>query len=160
MSATITSLGGLCVLVLAEDPAVDAAQRSAPLVRISRIGDATPLPLPTGTADAPLRGIRVLDLTRVIAGPISTRTLALLGAEVLRLDPPQWPEIENQHLYTGHGKRTALVDPASPPASHGSTSCLPRPMSWHGDIGRGRSTASACPPEPWPPGGQGRSCCG
>jgi crotonobetainyl-CoA:carnitine CoA-transferase CaiB-like acyl-CoA transferase len=57
-----------------------------------------------------LRGFRVLDLTRVIAGPVATRTLALLGAEVLRVDPPHLPEIEAQHVDTGQGKTTALLD--------------------------------------------------
>lgn len=58
----------------------------------------------------PLRGLRVLDLTRVIAGPVSTRTLALLGADVLRVDPPQVPEIPWQHTDSGQGKRTATLD--------------------------------------------------
>ncbi len=40
----------------------------------------------------PLAGVRVLDLTRVLAGPVCTRALAGLGAEVLRLDPPGWDE--------------------------------------------------------------------
>lgn len=40
----------------------------------------------------PLHGIRVLDLTRVLAGPVATRFLAGLGAEVLRVDPPDWDE--------------------------------------------------------------------
>jgi crotonobetainyl-CoA:carnitine CoA-transferase CaiB-like acyl-CoA transferase len=51
-----------------------------------------------------------LDLTRVIAGPVATRTLAWLGHEVLRVDPPGLPEIEAQHLDTGAGKRTTSVD--------------------------------------------------
>ncbi|WP_181312294.1 CoA transferase [Nocardioides campestrisoli] len=58
----------------------------------------------------PLAGVRVLDLTRVLAGPVCTRTLALLGADVLRIDPPHLPEIEWQHLDTGQGKRSALLD--------------------------------------------------
>ena len=58
----------------------------------------------------PLAGVRVLDLTRVIAGPVCSRTLALLGAEVLRIDPPGLAEIETQHLDTGQGKRSALLD--------------------------------------------------
>ncbi|HST65682.1 MAG TPA: CoA transferase, partial [Mycobacteriales bacterium] len=53
---------------------------------------------------------RVLDLTRVIAGPVATRTLALWGAAVLRVDPPGLPEIEWQHLDTGAGKRTTVLD--------------------------------------------------
>jgi crotonobetainyl-CoA:carnitine CoA-transferase CaiB-like acyl-CoA transferase len=57
-----------------------------------------------------LSGIRVLDLTRVIAGPTGTRLLAALGADVLRIDPPQLPELLDQHLDTGFAKRSALAD--------------------------------------------------
>lgn len=45
-----------------------------------------------GSPEKPLRGIKVLDLTRVLAGPVATRTLAGLGANVLRIDPPGWDE--------------------------------------------------------------------
>lgn len=45
-----------------------------------------------GTKERPLNGLRILDLTRVLAGPVSTRTLAGFGAEVLRIDPPGWDE--------------------------------------------------------------------
>jgi len=48
--------------------------------------------IPRGPADRPLAGIRVLDLTRVLAGPVATRFLAGYGAEVLRIDPPDWDE--------------------------------------------------------------------
>ncbi|GAA4940049.1 hypothetical protein GCM10023238_02100 [Streptomyces heliomycini] len=51
----------------------------------------------------PAAGLRVLDLTRVIAGPVATRTLALLGADVLRVDAPGLPEIADQHADTGSG---------------------------------------------------------
>ncbi|MFC8492286.1 CoA transferase [Streptomyces sp. NPDC057235] len=53
---------------------------------------------------------RVLDLTRVLAGPVATRTLALLGADVLRIDPPGNPELPDQHADTNIGKRTAALD--------------------------------------------------
>ncbi|MFE9741937.1 CoA transferase [Streptomyces sp. NPDC006477] len=54
--------------------------------------------------------LRVLDLTRVLAGPVATRTLALLGADVLRIDPPANPELPDQHADTDVGKRTAALD--------------------------------------------------
>ncbi|MFI8422491.1 CoA transferase [Streptomyces sp. NPDC085460] len=62
---------------------------------------------PRRRADGPPR---VLDLTRVIAGPVATRTLALLGADVLRIDPPGRPELPDQHADTDVGKRTAALD--------------------------------------------------
>ncbi len=60
------------------------------------------------------QGRRVLDLTRVIAGPVATRTLAAWGAEVLRVDSPRLPEIPAQALDTLSGKRSALLDFSEP----------------------------------------------
>lgn len=65
--------------------------------------------------DLPLTGLRVLDLTRVVAGPVAARTLAALGADVLRLDPPQLPELTDQHIDSGFGRRTALLDLGTDP---------------------------------------------
>ncbi|MFR9749445.1 CoA transferase [Nocardia sp. 004] len=94
----------------AADPAGQAAA-SGPLVAIEPRPDRGEPGLPPGAAPLqPLRGIRVLDLTRVIAGPVATRTLALLGAEVLRVDPPQLPEIPWQYADTCQGKRSTLID--------------------------------------------------
>lgn len=67
-------------------------------------------PAATPTVERPLTGIRVLDLTRVLAGPVATRTLALLGADVLRIDPPHLPEIDWQFADTCQGKRCTLLD--------------------------------------------------
>jgi crotonobetainyl-CoA:carnitine CoA-transferase CaiB-like acyl-CoA transferase len=61
-----------------------------------------------------LQGLRVLDFTRVLAGPTATKFLASLGADVLRIDPPQMPELLDQHLDTGAGKRSALADLRDP----------------------------------------------
>ncbi|WP_405447771.1 CoA transferase [Streptomyces erythrochromogenes] len=58
----------------------------------------------------PVAGVRVLDMTRVIAGPVATRTLGLLGADVLRIDPPGLPEADDAYADTGFGKRSALLD--------------------------------------------------
>lgn len=113
--AAITAAGGLAVRVGTEDPALDAFLRSRPLLDVRRVETpaAPPRRRTSLSPDPPLDGIRVLDLTRVIAGPVCTRTLALLGAEVLRIDPPHLTEPEWQHLDTGHGKRTALLDARS-----------------------------------------------
>ncbi|MEU2241921.1 CoA transferase [Streptomyces sp. NPDC018338] len=77
-----------------------------PLLTRERLDDAPP-PRRSGP-------LRVLDLTRVIAGPVATRTLALLGADVLRIDPPANPELPDQHADTNVGKRTAALDLDSP----------------------------------------------
>ena len=61
-----------------------------------------------------LDGVRVLDLTRVIAGPVCTRTLAAHGADVLRVDTPALPEIEAQAIDALVGKRSAFIDLRSP----------------------------------------------
>jgi crotonobetainyl-CoA:carnitine CoA-transferase CaiB-like acyl-CoA transferase len=60
-------------------------------------------------------GLRVLDLTRVIAGSVATRTLAAWGADVLRLDSPNLPEIPAQALDTLPGKRNDQLDISQPP---------------------------------------------
>ncbi|GAA3900425.1 CoA transferase [Microbacterium invictum] len=107
---SVDARGGLCVRVDRERPEADAALRESELVEVTRLGAAPPSSRPDGPRHAPLHGVRVLDLTRVIAGPVATRTLALLGADVLRVDPPQPTEIAVQHLDTGHGKRSTLLD--------------------------------------------------
>jgi crotonobetainyl-CoA:carnitine CoA-transferase CaiB-like acyl-CoA transferase len=89
----------------ASHPAGRAAA-AAPLVEWGRAHSAPTL------RDRP---IRVLDLTRVIAGPVAGRTLAALGAEVLRVDPPHLPELPEQHIDTGPGKRAAVLDLADGP---------------------------------------------
>lgn len=66
-------------------------------------------PLSAGEPGRPLGGVRVLDLTRVLAGPVATRTLAMLGADVLRVDPPDWSEPALEPDMT-LGKRCARLD--------------------------------------------------
>jgi crotonobetainyl-CoA:carnitine CoA-transferase CaiB-like acyl-CoA transferase len=89
-----------------------AALATLPLVEITRIGDASPRPLPAARAPdgGALASLRVLDLTRVIAGPVSGRTLAAHGADVLLITGPHLPAIEVLMMDTGRGKLTAQLD--------------------------------------------------
>jgi crotonobetainyl-CoA:carnitine CoA-transferase CaiB-like acyl-CoA transferase len=89
-----------------ESPMAEALD-GAPWIAFS--GHGSPQPLPP-TTDLPLSGLRVLDLTRVLAGPTCTQLLAQLGAEVLRVDSPGRPEDLDTYLVTGAGKRSATAD--------------------------------------------------
>lgn len=79
-----------------------------PVVRISRIGDAPPEPLPAG--DRPASGVRVLDLTRVLAGPTCAKTMAEHGADVLHVTAPHLDRPGPFDIETGIGKRQASID--------------------------------------------------
>ena len=89
-----------------------AAVASLPLMEIVRIGDGAPEPLPGG--DRPLAGVRVLDLTRVLAGPTCARTLAEHGADVLKITAAHLPNLGYQEFDTGHGKLSAYLDLREP----------------------------------------------
>jgi hypothetical protein len=81
-----------------------------PLFTITRIGEAPVLPLPPLSAAQPsLEGVRVLDLTRILAGPVGGRALAAHGADVMLVNAPQLPNIE-AIADTSRGKRSVLLD--------------------------------------------------
>jgi CoA-transferase family III len=131
VEADVFAAGGVAAAVRApaewraEPPG--AAVASEPLVDRVRLGDAEPRPLRCAKCadsghkaqrsrigdDAPMpaAGVRVLDLTRVIAGPVSSRYLGALGADVLRLDPSHLPDLEpGTPADTLLGKRSAFLD--------------------------------------------------
>jgi hypothetical protein len=88
------------------------AVASLPLISIEKIGEAAPEPLPP--AARPLDSLRVLDLTRIIAGPVCGRALAAHGAEVLYVTGPHLPAIAPLVIDTGRGKRSTQIDLREP----------------------------------------------
>jgi hypothetical protein len=84
------------------------ALAALPPISIEKIGDAIPKPWPAG--DRPLQGVRVLDLSRVIAGPVAGRTLAVHGADVLLVSGPDLPAIPWLTIDTGRGKLSGFVE--------------------------------------------------
>ncbi|MEH2509641.1 crotonobetainyl-CoA:carnitine CoA-transferase CaiB-like acyl-CoA transferase [Nitrobacteraceae bacterium AZCC 1564] len=84
------------------------ALKQLPLLTIEKIGEAEPKPWPAG--DRPLAGLRVLDLSRVIAGPVAGRTLAAHGADVMLISSPHLPSIPWLVIDTGRGKLSSFAD--------------------------------------------------
>jgi hypothetical protein len=85
------------------------AVAALPTLTLTRIGDAPPESF-SRDPDRPLSGIRVLDLTRVIAGPVCGRALAVHGADVLNVSAAHLPSIEPAVIDTGRGKRSTFID--------------------------------------------------
>ncbi|WP_020671913.1 CoA transferase [Amycolatopsis nigrescens] len=79
-----------------------------PLAELTRTGHAAPVPLPD--SGRPLGGVRVLELTHVIAGPVAGRTLAAHGADVLHIGAAHLPVVRPLVIDTGLGKRSAWLD--------------------------------------------------
>ncbi len=84
------------------------ALAAQPVVEIEKIGDSDPEPLPSD--GPPLAGVRVLDLTRILAGPVAARTLAEHGGDVLMVAAEHTPQIKNFVIDLSHGKRSCYLD--------------------------------------------------
>ncbi|AJF64504.1 CoA-transferase [Streptomyces vietnamensis] len=107
VETAVYAAGGLAVALRTPEEWAAGEQgrevAARPLLTRERLDEAAPRRSRSGP-------LRVLDLTRVLAGPVATRTLALLGADVLRIDPPGNPELPDLHADTSAGKRTAALD--------------------------------------------------
>ncbi len=79
-----------------------------PVIEIRKVREGSPKPLVGGTR--PLDGIRTLDLTRILAGPIAGRTLGEHGADVLMVTAPHLPQVAEHVRDTSHGKRSCFLD--------------------------------------------------
>jgi crotonobetainyl-CoA:carnitine CoA-transferase CaiB-like acyl-CoA transferase len=104
--------GGVVAMMRSYDEWSDLPQARAlaalALITIEKIGEAAPKAWPRG--DRPLAGLRALDLSRVIAGPVAGRTLAVHGADVLLISGPDLPAIPWLTIDTGRGKLTSFVE--------------------------------------------------
>jgi crotonobetainyl-CoA:carnitine CoA-transferase CaiB-like acyl-CoA transferase len=116
LETAVVARGG-CAAVMrgAADWAAHAQGRAVaaePLFHHAAMGEGAPVRWPV-SRERPLAGLKVLDLTRVLAGPVATRCLAGLGADVLRIDPPDWDEPSVVPEVT-LGKRCARLDLREP----------------------------------------------
>lgn len=90
------------------------AVAAQPLLTLERLGDAPVAALPALRTDQrPLTGLRVLDLTRIVAGPVAGRTLAALGADVMLVNAPHLPNID-LIAETSRGKLSCHLDLRAP----------------------------------------------
>ncbi|MET4062008.1 crotonobetainyl-CoA:carnitine CoA-transferase CaiB-like acyl-CoA transferase [Arthrobacter sp. UYP6] len=116
----VTAHGGLAAAVRTPEQWKASEQGRVlldePWLRLDLEETAPAPPALSSGGDGILAGLRVLDLTRVIAGPSGSRIVGALGADVLRVDPPALPELEDQYLDTGFSKRSAVADFGDPDA--------------------------------------------
>lgn len=110
LESAVVAAGGAAAAVRTPGEWASSPQGRAvaglPLLELRRVSDGAP-------RRPALRGLRVLDLTRVIAGPVATRVLASHGADVLRVDGPRQPDVREGLLDTGVGKRHVVLDLAA-----------------------------------------------
>jgi hypothetical protein len=94
--------------------AAGAATANAGLLTVAESKQSEPAAWAATAGEQPFCGVRVLDLTRVIAGPVCTKFLAAYGADALRIDPPGFEEVASLLPETTLGKRTTALDLTSP----------------------------------------------
>lgn len=121
LEEAICSRGGTCTVVRSREEWEGSPQGSlllkTPVIDIEKLADSPPEPMPMTKNPAqglPLAGIKILDNTHVIAGPMSTRILAEHGAEVLSMFSPDHMDPAAMTMETGIGKRSAFCDLDNP----------------------------------------------
>ena len=134
-----------------------SSRRCARRVEIEKIGESAPEPV-GGTA-RPLDGVRVLDLTRILAGPTNGRTLAEHGADVLLVNSPNLDNVLPFVIDTSHGKRSTFLDLDSPD-DHARVLALASSADVFAQGYRGGAcSAAASGPTSSPPGDPASSTC-
>jgi hypothetical protein len=116
LEEAVFAAGGIAAAVRSVEEWRDHPQGQAVHVEplVSHRSEPAPQRSRDGRRDDPMSGVRVLDLTRVIAGPVCTRFLGALGADVLRVDPPGRPDIgAGEPADTLLGKRSSMLDVAT-----------------------------------------------
>lgn len=108
LEGSVVAAGGPAAAL--HSPAAWAASAVSAMPEGTTVERAPPVELTLPPAALPFDGVRVLDLTRVIAGPVATRYLAAYGAAVLRIDPPDFPEVPALLPEVLPGKRCAFLD--------------------------------------------------
>lgn len=111
---TAIAEAGVCGAMVRTPEEWDASDQgralaALPVVEVIKLADSPPEPM-SAEAVAPLSGVRVLDLTRVLAGPTCARTLAQYGADVLHVTSPELPSVAPFVSDTSHGKLSASLD--------------------------------------------------
>jgi crotonobetainyl-CoA:carnitine CoA-transferase CaiB-like acyl-CoA transferase len=110
---TAATAAGMCVSAIRSFDEWDSHPQSQVYkgklpIELVKIGDAPPKERKHSLL--PLEGIKVLELTRVVAGPVAGRTLATNGAEVLWVTSPRLPSLPVLDIDTSRGKRAAQLD--------------------------------------------------
>ncbi|MGL5675786.1 MAG: CoA transferase [Cellulosilyticaceae bacterium] len=116
LEEAINEIGGTCIAVRTQEEWRNHPQgkllNESPVVSIEKVGDSEPRPFSTlkNNETLPLKDLRVIDNTHVIAGPVAARLFAELGSEVVHISSPKYPDPIGMIVETNIGKKSAYCD--------------------------------------------------